>query len=416
MAFVQGLLIVPLSFIMLAASFSTMDPAHEEAGMMSGARPVQVFRRISLTIVTPAIAAVAIYQFVVVVQAFDIPAVLGLSANVRVLSTLIFGALQPAVGLPDYGAASVYSLLLLALAILPLFWYYRLLAQANRYATVTGKGYRPRRLHLGRWRYPALAAVLLYLFVAFVLPVFVMLWTSLQPYFAPPSAEAFGRITFAAYQRLLTLPSLQQVILNTIVVAAVSASLVALLALLEAWVVIRMRSRMGVFIDFLAFATTAIPGIVIGVSLLFVYISVGNVIKPTLYGTVWVLVIGMVTVTIAISTRIMGVAVSQIHRDLEEAAELSGATPVRVLRHVVAPLLRPALANVWIVVLLAASTNLTISLVLNSSANRLLAVQLYSDWNFGEIASACALGVLLMAGTLTLSFLFRRTIVRSSEI
>ena len=192
MCFVQGLRLVPSAYLMIAASFRAMDPSLEEQSAMAGRNVAQTTLRVTLPIVRPALLAALIYYVIVVIESFDIPGLLGFTARIRVLSTAIYWATHSEVGLPDYGLASALGTIVLAVALFLMWIYHRLTGHQERFATITGKGYRPRQINLGRWTLPAFLFCLIYVLVAVVLPFVMLLWTSVQPFYAPPSVDSFG--------------------------------------------------------------------------------------------------------------------------------------------------------------------------------------------------------------------------------
>jgi len=407
MVFVEALIIVPFSFLLLTPVFRAMDPSLEEAASAAGASTWGRLRQIVLPLLWPALAAVVIYQFVTVVQAFDVPVIIGLNVGIHVFSTRVYQALQPTSGIPDYGIASAYSLLLLVVSLLPMLGYYRLLRKSERYTTVTGKGFRPRRAALGRWRYPIYVFVGLYLLVAFVLPALMMIWMSIQPYYAAPSAESFGRITFSAYQTLFSSPAVLPLVRNTLVLGVGAATIVTILAVVHAWALVRTRTRWSRVVDSLAFVTHGIPGIVVGVSLLFGGLMLTKYTGIPLYGQVSILIIGMLVVTLGFSTRILVSAVTRLHPELEEAAFVSKASWFATMRKIVGRLLLPAIVNTWMLAFIYAITNLSLTIILGTSTNRVLAVNLFTYWNFGQTAQAAAIAVILMLLSIVLTVTFR---------
>ena len=196
MCFVQGLRLVPSAFLMIAASFRAMDPSLEEQSAMAGRGVAQTTLRITLPIMRPALLAALIYYIIVVIESFDIPGLLGFTARIRVLSTAIYWATHSEVGLPDYGLASALGAMVLAVALLLMWIYQRLTAHQERFATITGKGYRPRQINLGAWTAPATALCVFYLAMAVALPFLMLIWTSVQPFYAIPSAESLARASF----------------------------------------------------------------------------------------------------------------------------------------------------------------------------------------------------------------------------
>jgi iron(III) transport system permease protein len=415
MVFVEALIIVPFSFLLITPVFRSMDPALEEAASTAGAGPWGRLRRIVIPLLWPSLVAVVIYQFVTVVQAFDVPVVIGLNVGIHVFSTRVYEALQPTSGIPDYGIASVYSLLLLAISLLPMVWYYRLLRKSEKYTTVTGKGFRPRRQSLGKWRYPVYGFVGLYLLVAFVLPALIMIWMSLQPYYAAPSLDSLQRVTLNSYRALFSGSGLGAVLRNTLVLGVVSATGITLLALVHAWMLVRTRTRTSRVVDSLAFITHGIPGVVVGVSLLFGGLTASRLLHLPLYGRVTILVIGMLIVTLGFATRILVAAVSRLHPELEEAAYVCKASWFQTMRRVVGKLLMPAILNTWVLAFVFSITNLTLTVVLGTNTNRVLAVNLFTFWNFGQTSQAAAIAVLLMGVSIALTMVFRLRLGASED-
>ncbi|MGH7829474.1 MAG: ABC transporter permease, partial [Candidatus Binatia bacterium] len=163
MAFIQGVSFVPGAFFMLAAAYRSMDPALEEAAYTAGVSKLRTFLRINIPITLPAIAAVMVYLSMTAISVFEVPAIVGLPARILVLSSLIFTATSPPVGLPSYGVAGAYGAIMLALGLLLAYFYFRLIKQGKKFTVITGRGYRPREVALGRWKWPALGFVFVYL-------------------------------------------------------------------------------------------------------------------------------------------------------------------------------------------------------------------------------------------------------------
>ena len=197
----QGLRLVPSAYLMIAASFRAMDPSLEEQSAMAGQNVAQTTLRVTLPIMRPALLAALIYFIIVVIESFDIPGLLGFTARIRVLSTAIYWATHSEVGLPDYGLASALGAIILVVALVLMWGYQRLTAHQERFATITGKGYRPRQVNLGPWRMTATAFCAVYIMIAVLLPFLMLLWSSVQPFYATPSAESLARVTLKVTRR-----------------------------------------------------------------------------------------------------------------------------------------------------------------------------------------------------------------------
>jgi iron(III) transport system permease protein len=404
MILVQGVTLVPITFLLVAAAFRGLDASLEDAGTTSGATFRTVVRRISLPLLTPALLSALVYQFVSVIESFDIPLVLGLRGGISVLSTQIFIESRPAGGLPDFGLAAAYSMLLLGLAIGPLLIYNRVLGHSERYATIGGHSYTPRRMRLGPWKVPALILSVTFITVSLILPGLVMLWTSLQPFYAVPSPESMARMSLDAYSDVLTDDRFWDALINTIILGTFTALLAMGVGLSVGWVLVRTASRFRVALDTLAFTPHAMPGVIIGLSILLIYL----ILPIPVYGTIWIIVIALGTQYISISTRLNTSGISQIQNELEEAAAVSGASWWPAIRRIVFPLILPAILNGLLLVFLLAIKNLTLPLILYTPQTVVLSTLLWGYWDRARTAETAALGVIMVIITLILGTILRR--------
>lgn len=395
MCFVQGLRLVPSAYLMIAASFRAMDPSLEEQSAMAGRGVAQTTLRITLPIMRPALLAALIYFIIVVIESFDIPGLLGFTARIRVLSTAIYWATHSEVGLPDYGLASALGAIILAAALLLMWIYQRLTAHQERFATITGKGYRPRQVSLGVWARPATAFCLLYIFIAVVLPFVMLLWTSVQPFYAVPSAESLGRISFEGYFNIWRDRSVVRAMWNTTVLALVTSVATILLAVLVSWFVVRRQRTGNGLANYLAtvsFLPQCVPSIVIGLAFIFVYVR----FPIPIYGTLWIIALAMTTRYLAFSSRTATSALMQVHGELEEASQMSGAQWTKTLRRITMPLLAPAMINVFLWVAVHAMQELSMAIMLYNPDTVVVSTMIWSMWQNGRTADAAVLGVILI--------------------
>jgi iron(III) transport system permease protein len=394
MCFVQGLRLVPSAYLMIAASFRAMDPSLEEQSAIAGRGVTQTTFRVTLPIVRPALLAALIYYIIVVIESFDIPGLLGFTARIRVLSTAIYWATHSEVGLPDYGLASALGSLVLLVALGLMWFYHRLTAHQERFATITGKGYRPRQIRLGPWRIPILTTCLVYVFVAVILPFLILLWTSVQPFYAIPSMDSLGLVSFEGYASIWGEISVVRAMRNTAILAFVTGIATILLALLVSWFVVRCRRDARSLSNYLAtvsFLPQGVPSIVIGLALIFLYVR----FPIPIYGTLWIIALAMVTRYLAFSSRATTSALIQIHGELEEASRMAGAPWSRTLRCITVPLLAPALINVFLWVAVHAMQELSMALMLYNPDTVVVPTMIWSMWQNGKSAEASALGVML---------------------
>ena len=222
MILIESLLWSPFVFLMLAAAFRSMDPSLEEASAACGARVWQTMRRVSLRLMLPAFFSVMLLIFIRTFESFEIPALVGLPGDIRVLTTSIYLDAQKLP--PRYGSAGAFSVLLMVVVAATLYFYFRLTREGDRYQTVTGKGYRPTLINLGRWRYLAGAGLLTYSIVLLVLPFLIILWASVLPYYMQPSLEGLGKLTIKNYVTALHFPKIIDAIKNSVLLGLGSAS------------------------------------------------------------------------------------------------------------------------------------------------------------------------------------------------
>ena len=282
----QALASTPFVFLLLGAALRAMDPALEEASGTSGASPLTTFRRVTLPVLLPGLLAPLVLITLITAEQFELPLIIGLPAKINVFSYRIYFELNPLSSLPNYGGAAALSLPFLALGVLLLLLYNRLIRRADRFVTMTGKGYRQRRLPLGAWRFPALALLSLYVALAAVRPAAVLLWTSFFGYTLPLVATA-ADFSLDAYRQLLANRAFWLGLRNTFLVALASALIVTAVGMLFGWIISRSRIRFRHVLDFVSVLSVGIPAVIAGLGVMLFYLS----LPIGLYGTAGILII-----------------------------------------------------------------------------------------------------------------------------
>lgn len=410
MGWVEGLSLAPVAFIMTSAVFRAMDPSLEESAEMSGGGFATVARRVTLPLAWPGILAASIYIFTIGFAAFDVPAIIGWSNRIFTFSTYMLTQLAPDDGLPNYGPASALSMLVIVLAAALSWWYGRLQAKAHQYQVVTGKGYRPRLVPLGRLKPAAWLFLASYFLLSKLIPLLVVIWASLLPYFQPPSLEALALVSLKHYNTLpwdLVLEGLK----NTTILVLLTPTLTLVCALSFSWVVLRSNIPGRSAFDFIAFLPHAIPNIVFGVGVLLLALYVMRGIAP-IFGTIWILLIVFIVGRLSYGTRMTNSTMIQIHKDLEEAAAMSGAGTGTVIRRVIVPLLAPTMIYAWLWMALITFRELTLAIILTTRDNMTLPVVVWSMWvasGFGQAAALTVLLLILMVPIVTLYWWIART-------
>ena len=408
MIFIEGLRMVPTAFLMIVPLLRSMDPSLEEAAAASGARPSSVLRKVTLRLMLPGLIAVTIYQFTSALEGFEVPGILGLPAGIHVFSTKIYAVLNPASSLPAYGEANALAMLYLVVAIASTYLYSRVIAKSERFTIVTGKGYRPRLFQLGPWRWPAFSLALIYLALSAIVPFLVLAYVSLLPFLQVPSAKAFAAMTWANYETVFQTDRMGRMLWNTALMTVLVGFAVVIVSFLISVVVVRSKFWGRKVLDQLAFLPHAIPGMVMGLALLWIFLQIDK-LGVGLFGSLTSLVIAFTIGYISYGTRAMNAAVLQLHKDLEEAAKVSGAPQWRVFWRIFFPLLQPAFVGVWIWTILHVVRAAGKPLILTRGAeNEVLAVVIWNMWDQGYMGAVGAIGTMLMLSLLIVTLLVRK--------
>ncbi|MDE3113880.1 MAG: iron ABC transporter permease [Chloroflexota bacterium] len=390
MVWVEALHEAPLAFVLAGAAFRSMDPALEEAAATSGASMWTTVRRVDLPLLFPVASSVLLILFVRTLQGFEVPAIIGLPAQIYVYTSRIYLALTDFP--PDFGLSAAFALVLLAIATVGVLLQRRLTRRSASYATVSGKAYRPRRLELGRYRGAAFLLLGGYGLFAVVLPFLVLVWSSLLSYYSVPTATALRQFTLANYLFVVQDDLTRVSLLNSLELSVGAATSVMLLTGVIGWITVRGRSRARIILDVLAFIPLTIPGIVLGVSLIWVYFT----LPIAIYGTMWILLIAYTTNFLPYGIRTVTSALVRLQAELEEAAQTAGASWVGTLRRITLPLLRPSLLAGWIYVFIVSLRELGASILLYSTKSEVLAVRIFDLRDAGQYTVIAALSVILV--------------------
>lgn len=391
MIWVHALEMAPLAFLLLSAAFQSMDPRLEEAAIMAGAGTPGVLRRIVLPLASPAVGAALLLLFITSIETFEVPLLMGGRAGVRVFASEIF--LSTSRTPIDWGLASAYSMAMVALTIALLALYMRLLRRGERYQTVTGKDFRPRRVDLGKWRVPVAGLALLIVFLITGVPLLVMIYASLLPVWQPPSMAWFSTATLANYQALFRNANTITPLINSTLLGLGSATVIVLLAALIAWFAQRSRLPGRKWLDVAAFAAIALPSVVLGATFVWLYL----IVPLPVIGTLTIIGLAYVTKYLPFALRFVSSSMAQIHAELEEAAHMAGAPWFRTFVRITLPLLKPGLLAAWFWVMVHAYRELTIALMLARSQNRTAAVLILDLWEQGSFLRLSAFGVVIFA-------------------
>ena len=391
MVWVQSIEMVPLTYLLLAASFQAMDPRLEEASTMTGANNWRTLRRISFPLALPAIGAALLLLFVTAIETFEVPLLMGGRAGLRVFSTeIFFNTSRTPI---DWGLSSTYSMAMLLMSVSLLFVYFRLVRHGERYQTVTGKDFRPRRLDLGAWRYLTCGLSLLLVLMITGVPLLVMIYASMLTFYQAPSAAAFKSMSFVNYTSLFSNTNAVMPMVNSTLLGIATATAVVLIVALIAYYVHKTQIRGRKLLDYLGFAPIAIPSVILGSTFLWFYLLV----PIPVIGTLTIIGLAYITKYMPFALRFVSNSMMQIHPELDEAAQVAGVPWIKNFFRVMLPLLKPGLLAAWFWVMVHAYRELTVALMLARSQNRTAAVLILDFWEQGSFLKLSAFGVCMFA-------------------
>lgn len=407
----QGLDFAGPAFFMLVPTLRVIDVNIEEAAAVHGIPRWRAAVQLLLPIAAPAIAGVSIFFFIVAVEVFDYAGMLGMPARITVLSTLIYQYSQGTTGTPEYGNAAAIGLGMAFAIGLIMFAYYRAMRRANQLATVTGKRAAREPIRLSRrGRRAGYGLIATYALVGVALPVLMLIWASLLPYLRPPSLEALGDLSFAAYTDASY--DLADVMPTTLLLVAVVPTAAVTFAACAGWLVTRTTLRGRRALDVLIMMTLAIPSIVMAVS--FLYVGLTTYRWVPLYGTAAFLALVVACRFVATAYRTLHGTMLQVHGELEEAAAVSGIRRGRTFVSVVLPAVRGSLVYAWFWIALLTIRELTITLILSSDGTDVMSTRIFGYSSAGETSLSAALGVIQLGMITVLLIAFCRVARRQS--
>ena len=323
------------------------------------------------------------------------PAIIGLGSRILTFSTYLYIEVGGSGTTPNYNVGAALSTIVLLVAIALSVWYARMQKQAHRYAVVTGKSYRKRLIPLGKARSLAWGFLSIFFFGNILVPLALLVWSSLLPVFQVPSAAAWAT---ASLHNFYTQPwdLVVQAFGNTAFLSIATPTLAMALSVLFSWVVLRSRVPGRYCFDVVAFLPHAVPSVIFGVGALMLTLFVVQRVVP-IYGTVWVILAVFVIVRLSYGTRMTNNGLMQIHKELEEAALMCRASPWIVARAIVIPLLAPTILYAWIWIALLTFRELTLAVFVTTTSNLTLPVVIWSIWESGSVGKASALTLVMLA-------------------
>ncbi len=389
MILVEGLLDLPIAYLIIAPAMAAFDVSLEESSRVCGATTGQTLRRVTLPILRPAILAAVTLVIIRSLASFAVPSVIGVPGRIYVLATHIYRIIATGFA-TDYGMAAAVGMSVLAASITLIYVYRHLTAEGDKYVTISSRGYRPSLIDLKGAKYPLFGVVALVSFVLIVLPVAVLFYISLVPYSMVPSAKAFAMMSWKHWTVVLKDPISLLSLKNSLFLGVGGATLGVILSIFVSYVIVKVRTAASGALESLSFLSFSFPGIVIGVGFMWLFV------RTPLYATIWALLIGYIATYLPYGIRPLSSAFVQIHSHLEESSRVCGAGMLYTLRRIVIPLLVPGIVSGWILMATMFVRELSLSVVLSRPGTEVLAVQILRFAEDGLWGKLSALGILMI--------------------
>jgi iron(III) transport system permease protein len=383
-AWVMALFEGTIAFVMISASMKSMDPSLEESSRVLGASKLRTALRITLPLVLPGVLSATIFVFAEMLGSFAAAFVLGIPGRFYVVTTAIWEATLSFP--PDYGRAAAMGLSLFGVMLITLTLA-RLVLRHGTYTTITGKGFRPREMDVGRMRWPLLAIAWGYIIVAVILPLGALTLTSFERFATVILSQM--HFTMANYETALQMGSVGPAFINSLTLGvSVSTIGVPVMGVL-AWIIYRSRMPGRGAAEYIIMFPQAVPRLVFGLGLLWAWIN----LPIPIYGTLWLLALAYFTVFLPLGLRTIAGVVLQVDPSLEECARVCGAPWIYQMRTVTLPLLRPGMVAAWLLIFIASVRELGVSIFLMGPNSKVIAPAIVNSWlsSSSELSAAMAL-------------------------
>ena len=400
---VTGLFFTPLVYLFVIGSLRRMDPSLEDSARTTGAGLLRTTLTITLPLVTPAILSGAIIVFVTSAGEFGVPFKLAAPYGWETLTTQIF---TKAVGDDANHYLGATMSMVLGVITVILIWVQRVYIAPRSYTTVTGKGFRPNVLDLGKWKWVAFGFNLSYILVAVVLPIFCLFIVSLHPVWTaeiiPSDMSMNNYVKTLFWWREDSIRAATDGIINSFILAFSGASIAMVLALVVSYMIHRTKGFGSKLLDILCVIPIGFPGIVLAMGVLVTYI------QTPIYATLWILLLGYITRFFPYGQRNIASIMLAISEELDQSSRMSGATWFTTLRRITIPLLKPGIFAGWVLLFVIFLRELSISIILYSTGTETISVGVYYLANFENEALTSALSMTQTVVLLICIYIFRR--------
>ena len=388
MIWVFGLACVPLGYLFLLPVFLSFDPSLEESAYISGSKPMSTMLRITFPLAMPAFLSAFVLNFLRGLRSFETPVLQGSPGGINVFVAKVYDSMSI-----EYspGLATAYSSVLIILSILALVFYIRATRFSERYATITGKGYRVKVIDIGKWKYVTFLAVFVYFLVGIVIPFVVLIVVSLIPYYDYETFLKFpSNIDISNYYRVMNHPSFVTGLYNSLGLSLAIAFITVLSGIVMAFTIYRTKVYGSKVFEFIGTMPLAFPPLVLSLGLVIA------IIGTPLYNTLWALGLGLFVAYFPYALRNASGAIVNIHKELDEAAWVHGARWRHVFFQVTLPLLKPTVTGALFYIFIEAIRNIDVAVLLVAPGNEYGPVTLFEYFRVGQWAEAAAGGVIYL--------------------
>ena len=404
---VSALYLIPFVFLITSGVMRSINPDLEEASVVTGASKVGTFIRITLPLLTPGLTSAALLAFMYSNILFGIHAILGMPKSIWFLTTAIYQSLSvvPA----EENRAAILACILMVFGMLATYMQVRILAGEQSYETLTGKGFRAKLIPLGPWRWVAWGGCSLYVFVVIILPYLVIFLRSMKPFMFVPGMSWNDVLTgwqFDKYLLVLTGedPLLVASIWHSFILAFGGGVIALSLTSIAAYIITKTNLRGRQLLNFLCMVPFTLPGIVLGVAILWGYTQPALL----LYGTMWILLIAYVTKDLPLALKSVHSSFMQIHSELEESSRVCGASWWKQFTGITMPLVKPGLVIGFVLTFASILREVGASILLYTQGNEVVAYVLFNLWENGENQTLTAFIMLTTLLTLIVVILILR--------
>jgi iron(III) transport system permease protein len=388
MIWVFGLACVPLGYLFLLPVFLSFDPSREGSAYIAGAKPVRTMLKITFPLAIPAFTSALVLNFLRGLRSFETPVLQGTPGNIKVFVSRVYDSMALEF---NTGLATAYSVVLVVLSIVTLYFYIRATRFSERYATITGKGYRVKVIDIGFWKYLTFASVLFYFFVGIVVPFVVLIVVSMIPYF---DYDTFMHFPFNAvltnYHTVLNHPSFMGGLYNSLVLSVSIAVVTVFTGIVMAFTIHRTKAAGTKVFEFIGTLPLAFPPLVLSVGLLIIFIG------TPLYNSLWALGLGLFVAYFPYAFRNASGAIVNIHKELDEAAWVHGAKWRHVFFKITLPILKPSVGGALFYIFIEAIRNVDVAVLLTAPGMEYGPVTLFEYFRVGQWAEAAAGGVIYL--------------------